>query len=278
MSIPISHIITPGGVRHKSRVHRVTHTGVVHYSEGALHQGTPTTVGNQIQPLRPALVGTVPPPPPPGPGWIETAGVQATASLTTLTGSWLVPPAPKISDHQVLFLSLGLETTDRPDTTDLMRVALQWGYNGSFGGEHWVMCCWYQHFSSAEDAKLMCSNYVTVEEGERITASLALKSWDGHSGWECTAQGQAACTAAALRVTGVSPPNFLLGNLGIEAYHPDGKVPRNLLPNGEATKFSGLGVGSSGGNITPAWQSEIKVPSPGRRVEVIGPSEVDLFY
>lgn len=279
MKIPVDHIITPGGTRHKSRVHRVTHTDVVHADTGAVHRATATGVGEKLDSLVPPPetdAGSVPASAPPaGPGWIESAGFRSSNQLTAFRGSWEVPPPPPIHDHQVVFLFIGLQT-DRDDDTDLLQPVLQWGFNGTEGGDYWGMSCWYQRGGPGETQPLLVTgNYVRVEPGDRISVVIEEVSWQGIPSWECTATADPSGTAATVRVS--RTPRFRWSHIGLEAYHapPERK---GLYPTAGRTGFTGLSLGSRDTPVVPVWESEVRVPGTGRRVEVQGASAVELCY
>ncbi len=279
MKIPVDHIITPGGARHKSRVHRVTRTDVVHASDGAVHRATPEGAGEKLVSLGPPPAAdsgsAVASAPPAGPGWIESAGFGYPDPLTAFRGSWEVPPPPKIHDHQVVFLFIGLQT-DRNDGTDLLQPVLQWGFNGTEGGDYWGMSCWYQRGGSAEPQPLLVTgNYVRVEPGDRINVAIEQVSWQGIPSWECTATAEPSGTAATIRVS--RTPRFRWSHVGLEAYHAPPER-RGLYPGAGRTGFTGLSLNSTGASVTPVWESEVRVPGTGRRVEVQGASAVELCY
>ncbi len=279
MKIPVDHIITPGGTRHKSRVHRVAHTDVVHAVRGAVHRATTTGVGEKLASLAPppaADSGSVPAlVPPAGPGWIESAGFHSPDLLSAFHGSWEVPPPPRIHDHQVVFLFIGLQT-DRNDGTDLLQPVLQWGFNGTEGGDYWGMSCWYQRGGPAEPQPLLVTgNYVRVEPGDRINVAIEQVSWQGIPSWECTATTDSSQATATLHVS--RTPSFRWGQVGLEAYHSPPER-EGLYPTAERTGFTGLALSSAGKSVAPVWESEVRVPGAGRRVEVQGTSAVDLCY
>jgi hypothetical protein len=87
--------------------------------------------------------GKNPPPPPTGNGWIEA--VQKDLSLPSgdnidwMYGTWTVPENPT-TGGAVIYLWNGVEPN--PYGNLVIQPVLQWGYNGAYGGEYWVIASW----------------------------------------------------------------------------------------------------------------------------------------
>jgi len=78
--------------------------------------------------------------PPTVSGWVEYASTTTSASFGELAANWVVPPAPASNDSQIVYFFPGMEDTN--DIISILQPVLQYGANGSFGGNYWVIASW----------------------------------------------------------------------------------------------------------------------------------------
>jgi hypothetical protein len=96
-------------------------------------------------------------------GWLSWVNQQVPSSATTWTyilSTWTVPPAPHDTSALEYYFN-GVETSNG-DT--ILQPVLQWGNNGLFGGEYWVVANW-EAFS---DGTANVSDYMLVSTGDTL--------------------------------------------------------------------------------------------------------------
>lgn len=108
-----------------------------------------------------------------GNGWVEAVEEEVSLSsgdsLDKITGTWTVPKNPTVNGG-LIYLFNGLE----PTTQDLIiQPVLQYGANGLFGGNYWVMASWQVGKSAVH------SPPVTVNVGDTISGLTQITSVSG---------------------------------------------------------------------------------------------------
>lgn len=125
-----------------------------------------------------------------GNGWVEA--VETDTSLASgdnidwLSGIWTVPAAPSATGGLV-YLFNGIEPTSQ---NWILQPVLQYGYNGYFGGNYWVIASWmvgpnnYAFYSPAE----------RVNSGDKIYGTTYITSQsNGKVNWEVFAEDDSTC-------------------------------------------------------------------------------------
>jgi hypothetical protein len=81
-------------------------------------------------------------PPGTGNGWVEAVQkavpLGAGDNIDYIGGSWVVPPNPSALGA-LIYLFNGIEPTNQQW---ILQPVLQWGSNGAFGGDYWVIATW----------------------------------------------------------------------------------------------------------------------------------------
>ena len=105
---------------------------------------------NQTRPKAALTPGT-------GNGWVEAVendvSLGGSDNLDWLSGTWIVPPAPAVSGG-LIYLFNGMEPSSQ---NWIIQPVLQYGNNGYFGGNYWVISSWmvgpnnYAFYSPAEE-------------------------------------------------------------------------------------------------------------------------------
>jgi hypothetical protein len=151
-------VLTPGGWRPKSKVHRLEPGHHVSGKGGRLRV-IETATGKVIKDLGEVskkkhshanASGKSPKVdvPLPDVGWIENTGWSNTGStpIAYFSTTWVVPPAPASDDKQVVFLFNGLEQNGNGATPlgpYILQPVLQWGPSEAGGGSYWSITNWY---------------------------------------------------------------------------------------------------------------------------------------
>jgi hypothetical protein len=150
-------VLTPGGWRPKSQVHRLEPGHHISGKGGRL-KIIETATGNVVKDLgetskkprsradmRKKKSGDEPFP---DNGWIENTGWLNSSSnpIAYFSTTWIVPPAPASADGQTIFLFNGLEQSGdgaNPLGPSILQPVLQWGSSEAGGGNYWSITNWY---------------------------------------------------------------------------------------------------------------------------------------
>jgi hypothetical protein len=168
-------VVTPGGRRSAELVHEVAPGEVVHVAAGRMRLVTeagepmrdvgPVPLHQVGVPLMPANV--VHPPgesPAFGTGWITFANFPSGAPLKSFLTTWVVPGAPQTRNGQLVYLFNGLQNSSM-----ILQPVLQWGDNGSFGGDHWCVASWY---ADGQGGAASHTSPVTVKVGDTLVGRM----------------------------------------------------------------------------------------------------------
>jgi hypothetical protein len=113
-----------------------------------------------------------------GNGWVEDVQndmpLGSGDDIDWLSGTWTVPPAPAASGG-LIYLFNGISPTAE---NWILQPVLQYGSNGYFGGNYWVIACWmvgpnnYAFYSPAEQVNpgdtIYGATYVTSESSGKL--------------------------------------------------------------------------------------------------------------
>jgi hypothetical protein len=73
-------------------------------------------------------------------GWVGSESVTTGTSYGEIVADWVVPPAPASSNGEIVYFFPGME--DSNDVVSIIQPVLQYGDNGYFGGNDWVIASW----------------------------------------------------------------------------------------------------------------------------------------
>lgn len=209
-------------------------------------------------------------------GWVEFAHWWSSDAITSLSGSWIVPPPPEATDSQTLFLFLGLQD-DSTRVTELLQPVLQWGLSPAGGGPYWSLSCWYLHVPALEDALLTASTAVRVSEGDSIDGHVRRREMnDTLSVWECEARTDEG-VMTGLEV--ISDMDLRYSYAALEAYGKS--MSCDHYPDTQLTAFTNIRLETDWKPVdtsTIQWDTTVVVPGCGHRVDAKGASEIDLHY
>ena len=193
-------VLTPGGWRPKSKVHRVEPGQVVSLAGGRL-KIVHAESGKVVRDL-----GAIPKPPrrkaakaksaktgavslamnpvaapkgahAPAPitdawivysGWFNTTGNPISYFKTR----WAVPPAPATDHDQTIFLFNGIEPGD---SAFILQPVVQWGSSGAGGGSYWSITNWYV----GSDGTALYMPLITVNTGDVVEGIMTLTGDNG---------------------------------------------------------------------------------------------------
>jgi hypothetical protein len=261
-------VLTPGGFRPGSQVHRVQPGESLHIAPGrATLRNLATNAAREI-PLTAAPDTHLPAL---GSGWIAYAywNNGTGHSLTSFRTTWQVPPAPTTQGSQTIFLFNGIQNNG--SNFGILQPVLQWGSSAAGGGPYWSIASWYV----TSGGQAFHTNLVRVNPGDTLVGVMRLS---GQSG------GTFNYTSEFEGVAGTSLPvqniaELVWCNETLEAY------TINQATDYPATGHTGLRViRIDTGTTTPtlAWTPVNAVTDTGQHSIVVsnanGTGEVDLYY
>lgn len=261
-------VLTPGGFRHPSLVHRIEPGHALNMAEGR-----PQLMNMKSKKFTAITRATVKPAEVPalGSGWIAYAYWNNPTSnpVSNFTTKWTVPPSPSASDGQVIFLFNGIQNFGT--NYGILQPVLQWGVSAAGGGAYWSIASWY--VTSGGDA--FHTNLIQVNAGDTLTGVMKLKSKSG-SFFSYTSEFTGIADTT-LTVNDIA--QLLWCNETLEAYRIDQCTD---YPNTTRTAFRNIAIKT--GNVTPTlnWTPVNQVTDCGQYAEVISNSattgEVDIHY
>lgn len=200
---PDGYVLTPGGwVMHASCVHEVENGSTISRGPNKEYvsvdkRGNQTTYPPCDYPITrrtndEASRGSGQPPAI-GHAWIEYSCAQAPANggrswFNKLSGRWTVPSAPATNGGLIFFFNslqdVKASCVNNPTVspTEIIQPVLQYGSNGSFGGNYWQVASWIVGPDATGGA--FHSPRVLVNPGDAITGDI--------NGFPCTVGGR--CT------------------------------------------------------------------------------------
>jgi hypothetical protein len=271
--LPPGFVITPGGPRHQSHVHRVEPGhAVLGGRRGLRILNTATSLAREL----PAAEGDANLVSALGSGWITYAywNNGTGSSITSLRTTWTVPPAPRESDNQVIFLFNGIQNYGA--NFGILQPVLQWGTSAAGGGPSWKVASWYV----ASQGTALHSPLVDVNPGDTLVGVMTLEgvnhvpnaptTFDYH----CVFEG---LPGTSLHVRNIA--ELLWCNQTLEAY---GVTRCDNYPDTPSTAMKAIALQTGTVNPSVSWTPVDAVTDCGQHTVVVNNSstdgEVDLFY
>jgi hypothetical protein len=257
-------ILTPGGYRHRSLVHRVAPGHVVRLtSKGAQVLDLATNVSEDIPEPTMAL-GKFPAL---GSGWIAASYWNNTTrrAITSFRTTWQVPAEPSTSSGQLIYLFNGI--TRFSSNSAILQPVLQWGYSPDGGGPNWAVASWYVHTTG----QAFYTPLVKANVGDTLVGVMTLTGRSGaRFSYSSVFQGIAGTSLAVQDID-----ELLWCSETLEAY---GITQCSDYPASRLTAFREISIEAD--NLAPnvAWEVENSVTDCGQRAEVVSNSEVDIYY
>ncbi|SIO40596.1 hypothetical protein SAMN05443247_04935 [Bradyrhizobium erythrophlei] len=257
---------TPGGIRPKSMIHTVEPGQIVNrdlvFKRFDLRSG-------QFIPLPPVEVA---PPhlPALGSGWITYAAFTENSAnvISSMTTTWVVPPAPKRQDNQLIYIFNGLQ--DSP-VTHILQPVLQWGTSPDGGGNRWAVASWFVD-SSGNAFK---TPLVNVNEGDVLTGAMRLTGQSGTLfNYTCEFSGIAG---TSLQVNSANQMVMPVEVLECYSMSECRDYPNTLL-----TAMRSISVNTANASLALNFGAANSVTDCGQHTIVVSNAasagEVDLYY
>ena len=261
-------VLTPGGYRHPSLVHRVDPGFAVHVAEGKnqLRNLATRTLVEVVAPK--FLPGQVPGF---GSGWIADAFWQNETGnpVTSFKTTWKVPPAPKTSSGQTIFLFNGIDPADPSQA--ILQPVLQWGTSHAGGGPFWSVASWFV----SGNGQAFFTPLIPVNVGDTLVGKMTLTGQgNGLFTYQSEFEGM---VGTQLPVQNVA--ELVWCNETLEAYNI---TACSDYPDATLTAMQSIELQT--GTVTPPvhWTVQDLVTDCGQHATVPVDSgsngEVDLFY
>ena len=270
-------IMTPGGPRHSSLVHKVEPKHTLDGTAGRirLFDHTARLIADfgalaerpKDRPLMPANVAphrlTVP-----GlqSGWISYASwLNNTGKpIKSFRSTWVVPPPPATQSGQLVYLFNGIQ-----NSTMIYQPVLQWGSNGAFGGNYWLVASWY---ADGQSGQSFYSSNVQVNPGDTLVGVMTMTGQSGSSfNYSCQFQG---IPATALPITNQQELTWCA--LTLEAYN---MTKCRDYPNADFTAFTANDIQTTSGAAPVVWTASNPVTDCGQHTIVDNAHhEADIYY
>jgi hypothetical protein len=279
------YVLTPGGLRHRSLVHHVPPGHELRVRRNRLLTVAPS--GEVVAdhgpppshpPGRPLMPRQVVPPRPRGrrrvpafgSGWITYASWSNTTGtpVSRFTTTWTVPPAPRTSSGQTIFLFNGIQ-----NSTMIYQPVLQWGPSAAGGGARWSVASWY---ADGQGGQSFYSTLVDVNVGDVLVGVMTLtgRSPRGFS--------------YDSRFTGIANTDLTIANVDeltwcIETLEAYSITRADDYPDTALTAMSAIGIDTGGTQPALTWTINNDVTDTGQHTLVVnelvtGAGEVDLWY
>lgn len=273
-------VLTPGGYRPRSLVHKVEPGHKLDAAEGRLRTltasgqvvaehgeiprraaGTPLMPGNVMR--RPGIAPAL------GSGWIVYADWSNNTGkpVSSFATTWAVPPAPATQSGQTIFLFNGIQ-----NSTMIYQPVLQWGPSAAGGGNYWAVASWY---ADGQGGHSFYSSLVQVNPGAALVGVMTLTGQSGAAfSYDCKFQGLANTD---LPIQNVEQLTWCIETL--EAY---GVTQCSDYPNTPDTAMTNISLQTGGVSPSLAWAAVNAVTDCGQQAIVVSNAnpggEVDLYY
>lgn len=222
-----------------------------------------------------------------GQGWITYAQNNVTVPATGFNTQWTVPFAPPVyQGGALLYLFDGMQD-GMSATSHILQPVLQYGSNGAFGGDYWVIDNWY---ASCQTCQAFYASPVIVPTGTILVGDMHGAAAASGGGYNYTSRfysilsnppGSIAFypTSNTLTVNNVAQMLYLFETM--ETY---GMQQYANYPADNVCKMTNINVFVPGSiptrptYITPNWIPYNIVTDVGQHTIIVSPREVDLYF
>jgi len=269
VTMPQNLVLTPGGYRHPSLVHRVEPGHAVHFTDGK-----PRLLNLATKALIDLPEVTVEPDYSPSNGWIADAVWMNTSGnpVSSFHATWRVPPAPKVISGQTIFLFNGMQPSPTNlSATTILHPVLQWGKSWAGGGNYWSVTSWLV----LDNGLMFYTPAIQVNIGDTLVGAMTLTGQSGNL-YNYSAEFEG--------IVGTSLPaqNFPMLRQCFITLGVQDLYSCSNYPDTSHTAFQHIDIQTGG--TTPAlnWTPETQMATRGEHAIVVSNSatdgEVDIYY
>lgn len=281
-------VLTPGGYRPKSLVHKIEpdhilrrtdrHLQKVHLSGTVVDDFGAITEVSGNEPLLPRTTRLLPNTmlravPALGYGWIAYAfwNNDTGTPISSFRTTWVVPPAPSTQSGQTIFLFNGIQ-----NSSWIYQPVLQWGPSAAGGGNQWSVASWYV---DGPTAQVFFTNLVNVNPGDTLIGVMTLTRQNNTPtgttfDYNCFFQGIANTNLAIQNIQ-----ELTWCTEALEAYGPQSCSD---YPNTNRTAMTAIDIQTGNNRPSVAWAPSNPVTDCGQHAVVLSNSNpgshVDLVY
>jgi hypothetical protein len=256
-TVPSDHVLTPGGYRHKSLVHRVAPGhGVARKAGKSLTLDLSTEAVTEVSPepteslAIPAL----------GSGWITYASwTNGTGNPISLFSTrWVVPKAPATQSRQTVFIFNGLSDSAQ---NNIVQPVLQWGAGAPGGGNYWAVASWYVD----PNGNAYYSSLVPVQEGDVLVGTISrLSQSPGSFSYQSEFVGIAGTELPALNIS-----ELTVATETLEAYQISACSD---YPSSSNTSMTSIDLRTNGASVPLVWVATNRVVDCGQKTTIVSNS------
>ncbi|KAF8993838.1 hypothetical protein BDQ17DRAFT_1545833 [Cyathus striatus] len=266
------YVNTPGGPRLRSQVHFVPPGARIHHdsdtahvisSEGEIFLTTKITRQSTTSSLASRDITS---------GYVAYSvwSNKLGSPIKTFTTSWVVPPAPKTYNGQLLYIFNALE----PSSGDaILQPVLQFGTSSAGGDKYWAIASWYL---LGDD--IFHSTLVPVQSGATLTGTMTLQSVNASGASTSYSYNSKFSSSPYASITVTTTEEL---NLVYEALEIYSVVNASDLPTGK-TSMNGISLTMMDGSHPSVQWTAINDATDGFKTAVVTNSstsgEVDLIY
>jgi hypothetical protein len=212
--------------------------------------------------------------PPLGSGWITDAEWLNGNNnpITYFSTNWKVPTAPSTNDGQLLYIFNGLED-GLTTTSHILQPVLQYGSNGTFGGNYWVVDNWY---ASCKKCAVYYGTAAAVASGTNLQGVMQQTAQNGTNySYESSFAGYPASNS----LTVANVPELYLAFETMEAYT---MTQYSDYPSDLSVNMTGIQILNGANNAAISWIPINTVTDVNQHTVVVSDNspngEVDLYF
>jgi len=200
--------------------------------------------------------------------WATATNYKQGANIQAFSTTWKVPSLPTtLNDGQVIFIFDGIQS---PDSVSLLQPVLQYGNNGSVGGNYWSVQNWFIPGCFMCAPQFQGAN-IQVSPGTTLTGSMT-KSGSAGS-YSYTSSFGSAFSSNNLTVTNYPNVNLEYGVETLEAYNI---LQYSDYPPDSAVRMTTITAGTT--NIVTGWGLNNPITNYGQHIKEVSNTEIDLYF
>lgn len=261
-------VLTPGGYRHPSLVHKVEKGEILRITDQEITIHDKKMAVRARVDLLGTRAGSIPSL---GSGWISYASWTNNTGtpISYFATSWVVPSEPSTKGSQTIFLFNGIDPSD--PSKAILQPVLQWGSSYAGGGKYWSIASWYVK----GDGNAFHTNLIQVNPGDELVGLMTLTGQaSGKFSYRCEFVGFAN---SVLTIQDVE--ELVWCNQTLEAYSVD---HCSDYPNAPYTAFQQIQIQTGASTPALSWSPVDSITDCGQDSEVASNAnpggEVDIFY
>jgi len=261
-------VLTPGGYRHPSLVHKVDKGEILKITDNEITILDKKMLLRHRVDLRQPKEGPIPSL---GSGWISYASWTNNTGtpVSSFSTSWVVPPEPSTKGSQTIFLFNGIDPSNTSNA--ILQPVLQWGPSYAGGGKYWSIASWYVLGSGTA----FHTTLIQVNPGDELDGLMTLT---GQANGKFSYKSEFAGFANSV-LTIQDVDELVWCNETLEAYSVE---HCSDYPNTPYTAFQQIRIQTGASTPTLNWSAHDVVTDCGQDAEVasnVNPGgEVDIYY